>query len=82
MQKDEPFTAMGVAAYALMQGLVTGMVQTGQKEAALAILDNACDWLAQDTFVHSTKMQQAHEQLRKLREQLVLLGHKPGGAVQ
>ena len=82
-RETEPFTAMGVAAYAMMQSLVTGMVQTDRKEAAMAILDNASEWLFEkENFKRSTRMKQAHERLRNLQQQLELLGKNPAGPMQ
>jgi hypothetical protein len=77
-QDDNPVPGLGPAAYAMMIGMITNMVETGRRDEALAILENARNWLDQGTFQHSTPLRSARKVLQQYEEKIRLLAAEAG----
>jgi hypothetical protein len=66
----------------MMVGLLSGLVNAGQKSAAVNVLANARDSLETSPLRHSSLVKEALERLSDVEEKLNLLGEKSEGPME
>ena len=76
----EPFEGMGVAAFALVTSMLTGMVKAGDGDAALGIVAAADGYLSKPGFDKSAAMASARDRLASVERALKLLVQPPGSS--
>ncbi len=76
----EPFEGMGMAAFALITSMLTGMVKAGDGDAALGIVAAAGEYLSKPGFDKSSAMAPARDRLASVEKALKLLVEPPASS--
>lgn len=83
-QSEEPeeFLGFGIAAYAMMTGLLTAIAQGGQRDVAVEIVQHARTWLAEEKFHNSSNFRFARQRVQAMEKIVGLLATETAGLRQ